>query len=194
MNLWDIKAHLYHFFRKPWPLSWILERETKVISDLLKAVPVSNGKALDVACGNGHSTKLINNSFKIYAVDISKNMLVKTREFSSNISVSNAIQLPFSPGSFDLILCVGLSEYIKNLPDLRDEFLKVLKPNGCLILSSSPQNLYGKARIIGGSKLFLRDSYVVSDCFTSNGFKKTQHHHLFSMDAFLFQKISQVFH
>ena len=187
MNVWQAKAFIYDFLRKPWPFNRILATEYKINSMMLEMVPGETGRALDIGCGVGYSTTLLN-TFESYAIDISFNMAKRAASKTKNVIVADAHRLAFRERSFDIVSCIGLSEYLSLLWHLRDSIAAVLKPKGFLLITSSPKNLYGYARIIGGAKLFLRHNSDVKNCFEASGFKLVEQHHIFSMDTFLFQK------
>lgn len=188
MNWWDLKARFYRWARKPWPLSALLRREQTLLRSLLDQCSPKSGLALDLGCGTGDSTALIGGRFRLFAADFSLAMLRQNGYARDRRFVADALFLPVKPAGFDLILCVGLSEYIEELGRLSRELNAVLKDNGKLILTSSPVNLFGLARNIGGSRLFLRDAGQVSGVFRRTGFSLIERGHIFSMDVYLFSK------
>lgn len=127
----------------------------KAVRYLKKAVSaVENPLILDVACGTADSTikiaeKIINS--KVYGVDISEKMLeigkekVEKEGLSDRIyfSISRAESLDFQDDTFDAVMVAfGVRNFSDREQGLK-EILRVLKPNGTLIVLelSEPQNV-----------------------------------------------------
>jgi SAM-dependent methyltransferase len=99
------------------------------------------GKILDVGCGTGYYCKIFSDlGFQATGIDFSKRAIAKAREKYANLefSVADALNLPFGPSSFDVILSYGCSvvsthdvskiqEYIRHL-------MSRLRPGGWLLL------------------------------------------------------------
>lgn len=92
---------------------------------------------LDAGCGNGTHSR-ISNAKKIYGIDLDKK---KIDEYYSRIKNNNAYyfsgsceKIPFKNNSFDTILCHSVAEHLK-YPDLvYNEFFRILKSSGKLII------------------------------------------------------------
>ena len=109
---------------------------------------------LDAGSGTGIVTmSLLDSGFKpkqVVAVDLSFNSLRVSREqfckkqrYSPiDVTQGNILTLPFTDGTFDLVMTCGVLEYV-NLDDGLRELSRVLKPNGKLVL------LPVKAGIVG---------------------------------------------
>jgi ubiquinone/menaquinone biosynthesis C-methylase UbiE len=109
---------------------------------------------LDAGSGTGIVTmSLLDSGFKpkqVVAVDLSFNSLRVSREqfckkkrYSPiDVTQGNILTLPFTDGTFDLVMTCGVLEYV-NLDDGLKELSRVLKPNGKLVL------LPVKAGIVG---------------------------------------------
>ena len=127
----------------------------KAVRYLKKAVSaVENPLILDVACGTADSTikiaeKIVNS--KVYGVDISEKMLeigkekVEKEGLSDriNFSISRAESLDFQDDTFDAVMVAfGVRNFSDREQGLK-EILRVLKPNGTLIVLelSEPQNV-----------------------------------------------------
>jgi len=102
-----------------------------------------NPKILDVGSGIGNNVKtLMSLASSITATDISDKVLAVLKERYKEASVkidtvaSHMQELPFNDNSFDLVVCTEVLEHIENLPKAIGECMRVLKPNGYIILSS----------------------------------------------------------
>ena len=93
------------------------------------------GRALDVACGTGQSTRILSDLAKtVVGTDVSAGMLAAVEPTSSiNYARSNAEQLPFLDDSFDL-MTVALAFHWLERESFLDEARRVLRPNGWLVI------------------------------------------------------------
>lgn len=110
---------------------------------VLNMIDKSPGKILDVGCGPGIITKeLLEKGFEVYSSDLSKEMIVQARRQAlqsptnacAHFTVSDAGNLPFTNGSMDTVICVGLMCYVKNHHSVLSEIHRVLKPSGTTII------------------------------------------------------------
>lgn len=98
---------------------------------------------LDVGCGTGvYAGELLNRKFNVFGVDLSKEMVRKARlsvadnsKGNLKLSTGDAEILPFKNSSFDLIIAVGLLEYLPSEKNALKEFNRLLKPGGILIFT-----------------------------------------------------------
>jgi SAM-dependent methyltransferase len=102
-------------------------------------------RALDVGCGPGFGTAhLARRGFFVDAVDTSAKMVDLTlcrargEGLHSHVrgSVSDIHALPFSDLAFDLVLVVGVSEWLASLEQPLREVARVLRPGGHLVLTA----------------------------------------------------------
>ncbi len=105
----------------------------------------------------------------------------------SPVAADMEARLPFESATFDIVLCVEGIEHVKNRHEMLDEFRRVLKPGGRLILTT-PNLLSLRARLayaLAGQRAF--KSYV--DEYTSvwgrsaDG-SRTYHGHAFLVNYF----------
>jgi len=100
---------------------------------------------LDVGCGTGELViDLMSPNREIYGIDISSNMIKIAREKSSTSEIKNCKltldtgdieHLQFDDRSFDLVICSGVIEYIKDDEAVLDELKRVTKPGGFMIIN-----------------------------------------------------------
>lgn len=128
------------------PLSIFVKRflneRLRKISSLLK---IRKGdRALDVGCGSGfYLQDLIERGSSAVGLDYSHAMLHLSRQRLNQASLApvvliqgNASQLPLQGAQQDLILAIGLLDYVNRPSDVLLEFRRVLKPKGRLLLTS----------------------------------------------------------
>lgn len=126
----------------------------KIIKNLIKKYKPR--KVLDIGCGTGVFLDYFHNDFKsAVGIDSSGDMIkfAKKNHSGRNIKymLGNDCPLPFSDNSFDLVLSMGILEYVKDQQKHIDEAIRVLKKNGILFLATPTKimNLYNVARIAG---------------------------------------------
>lgn len=103
---------------------------------------VKNKTVLDVACGNGYGSSLLNQagSNLVVGVDSSpeainyaqKNYAEKGLKFIK----ANALNLPFNKKTFDIVVSLETIEHLDNPDKFLREIKRVLRNNGLLILST----------------------------------------------------------
>ncbi len=122
----------------------------------IKAGALEEGqRVLDIGCGRGDLTiALARSGANVVGVDYSKDAVEIAREtigkmegdISSRISIvqSDATALEFPDGEFDSIYMLDIVEHLypQQLFDCFAECFRILKPNGSLIVHTSPNRWY----------------------------------------------------
>jgi len=98
-------------------------------------------KLLDIGCGKGYITNLIQSSFpnaEISALDYSVAAIDFAADNFKNIDfiVADAYNLPYSENYYDIVVCNNIWEHVPDPLNLLKEIQKVLKKNGYLIIST----------------------------------------------------------
>lgn len=112
--------------------------------DLLNLVsPQTGDRVLDVACATGVVARLASRRVgpegKVVGLDLNPGMLAVAGKAANGASIewrqANAQELPFSDGSFDLVLCQQGLQFFPDKPAALREMHRVLVPGGRLGLS-----------------------------------------------------------
>ncbi|USG67062.1 class I SAM-dependent methyltransferase [Brevibacillus ruminantium] len=127
-----------------------------------------SGPVLDAGCGDGYaSCKLAVGGYQVTGVDIAGEMIrlaydrvddrVKNSPFPPQFQTGDVSQLPFEDGRFSGILCINVTEFTPSPLAALQEFHRLLKPEGILLLGilgptagprgHSYRRLYGEATI-----------------------------------------------
>ncbi len=101
----------------------------------------AGGKVLDVGCGPAEMAQpLLSLGCEFWGVDPSPRMIEicrarfgETKE--THFAVGEACRLNFPDKFFDAVLCMGVIDGLKNLNEVLEEMLRVLKPNGTIIIT-----------------------------------------------------------
>ena len=94
-------------------------------------------EALDVGCGTGVYTEEISRDSQIcVGLDLSKNMIkyAKKKHSELNLILADAHKLPFKDECFELVVSIGLLEYVQKDTVLK-EITKVMKRKAFLIIA-----------------------------------------------------------
>ena len=108
--------------------------------------------ALDAGCGTGFlSFELTARGHQVTGVDFAPAMLVEARRKAATRGVSirfeeaDAEQLPFTPGSFDLVISRHLLWTLPHPEAAIDEWIRVLRPGGRLVVVDGQFNVGASA-------------------------------------------------
>ena len=120
------------------PGNQLLDLEQPVVWEILDGLPV--GVALDAACGTGrHSARLASLGHTVIGVDATPAMLeVACRKVpEAEFHKGTLDALPLDDDSADLVVCGIATSHVPDLTPVFTEFVRVLRPNGHLVLSDS---------------------------------------------------------
>ncbi len=99
------------------------------------------GTILEIGCGNGTGSRLIRKYFsaeKIIGIDLDERMVRIAEKRNSDPSISykvmDASRLDFPDAYFDAVFDFGIIHHIPNWQDVLKEIVRVLKPDGELVL------------------------------------------------------------
>jgi ubiquinone/menaquinone biosynthesis C-methylase UbiE len=188
-KFWSTIAPVYGLLRKN-PISrYFLIKEQRAIKILLATLNSENiTNVCEMGVGRGHSISLIPKKIPAnIAIDKSLSMIHHSRKLYPKVIFLQAdvVNLPFRNSSFDLILCIGLGEYVKELETLLTQLFRVLTNDGHLLISYSPRNILTFLRFFRGHRIYARNSSEIKNCikkfqFEISGFEITpiQHQYL----------------
>jgi phosphatidylethanolamine/phosphatidyl-N-methylethanolamine N-methyltransferase len=102
------------------------------------------GRVLEVGVGTGISLPLYSGNCRLCGIDISAPMLRKAQERVAELNLGNveglwvmdAEELSFPDGSFDVVVAQYVITTVPNPEATLDEFARVLKPGGEIVLVS----------------------------------------------------------
>lgn len=134
-----------------------------LLAKALAELPVHHGRALDLATGTGNGLALLAGRCSVYGLDRSRVMLRYARRQVPRAAMvcGEAQRPPFRSGSFALVSCVGLAEYLPEMGELLQAIGSSLWPNGAAVVSVSPANALLVARRALGHQLYYHDPDAV---------------------------------
>jgi ubiquinone biosynthesis O-methyltransferase len=161
---------------------------SRMVISMLEAKP--NEVILDVGCGNGRDLiQLATKGCKCVGIDLSSKMIEEARKelLKNNIEgvkleIGDATNLRFSNQIFDKVFASEVLEHIPDYNKAISEMARVLKPSGCLVITTpNRRSLYGFDRYVISEKILKRKSRHPYDAWktfnelasalNNNGFK-----------------------
>ena len=119
------------------------ERRNAVLAQVDK-LPLQGVRVLEVGCGPGITTvEMAKRGHSVYAVDTVPAMIDLTRKHAADSHVEQRVQtmlgdihnLCFPDDFFDLVVVVGVTEWVDSLERPMRELIRVLKPGGFAIVT-----------------------------------------------------------
>ena len=147
-----------------------------LIKRLLKPVPATAKRVLDVACGCGGVTRCLKNHFpagEVIGINISMRQLqnCRVRAHGCDFALMDAAQIAFRHESFDCVVCVEAAFHFNTRKSFVKDAWRILRPGGFLVISDI---LFHNATWIGA--WMMPTANIVSDLksyrslFTCAGF------------------------
>lgn len=146
---WDFWAKRYEGL---WVQKYSLAPTRREILLYLEAYLEKDKKyrILDVGCGIGQLLREIQSRFEAYnlellGIDFSKEMIQRGKSMGKGISYQQVAveDIEALEGTFDIIICTHSFPYYKNQSLVLQQFRRMLKEDGCLLLAqASENNLY----------------------------------------------------
>jgi SAM-dependent methyltransferase len=128
-------------------LSGVIELEH--VHRYLYSMPFVEGKdVLDIACGEGYGSALLARKAKTVAgIDIDDESISKAKknyssQFRLTFSIGSLLSIPVPDASIDVITCFESIEHVTDHDQVMNEFKRILKADGLLLLSTPNRFVY----------------------------------------------------
>lgn len=195
MQLWNLYAKYYDLLRSNPVSKALLQQEIQSIQKLisLRTPSSANGVALDLGTGRGICLPYIPSDIvKVFALDKSAEMAsITSKKYQQvEVSVGDACHTQYESNSMDLVLCIGVSEYIRDMDELLAEIKRLLRESGYVILTASPPNLINQLRKLFGHPLYLRTQENVNEFSLRHDLKLLSLNSTAIQDQFLLINVS----
>src|SRR5574337_24137 len=126
-----------------------------VVLECLDRLGIQSGRLLDVGCGPAvYTPDLTSRGFEVCGVDLAPDVVDRAREIMSHspyearahFSVGDIEHLEFPDRTFDVVLVMGLFDYLPSDKTALAEIRRVLKPGGVALISL--QNRYSYCTVV----------------------------------------------
>jgi ubiquinone/menaquinone biosynthesis C-methylase UbiE len=179
-NCFDNLAHSYaHSYSDGSRVSHFFKVRKRLVEELLAGAPTES-KVLEVGCGPGMMVDyFLQRKADYNGVDLSSKMIAECKakfngQASPRFSVGDVQQLNFPDSYFDIVLCLGVLEYVPAESQAIREMARVLKPGGTLVLSAitkwSPFNAWD--RLVYRKLARLDSGPIVQEYHTEEHYRK----------------------
>lgn len=91
---------------------------------------------LDAGCGVGAFSETLVKDNSVYGADFSEKSLEFAKQRGLNTYCGDIGDLPYEEGKFDLVLCIGVIQLIKEYERVIKELSRVTKPGGTLLIET----------------------------------------------------------
>ncbi len=109
----------------------------KIIMNFLEQNGAENKKILDIGCG---TSKIIQNLPSAVAIDIQFHKLRYIQKSNLYRIQASTFFIPFQDGTFDIIISSQVIEHVPYKKEMFEEFFRVIKPEGFLIIGTPDYN------------------------------------------------------
>ena len=171
MKKWQLRAKVYHWFRKVFPVRYFFAEETDNLLDLLERVSNRPRTILDLGTGIGDTLKYLPAGENRILLDFSPDMLAHAVALPGDQKIiGNVLNLPVKQQKFDLITCIGVSEYVREKAVLLQQIYDSLNPEGFAIITFSPKSMITRLRKLLGKKIYPLSGSTAHDLIAARGF------------------------
>jgi 2-polyprenyl-3-methyl-5-hydroxy-6-metoxy-1,4-benzoquinol methylase len=107
--------------------------------EVLLRLAGSPRSVLDVGCSSGYlARRLVEQGAEVVGIDVDETAVAEARAFCTEVLVGDVetMELPFEPGSFDLVLCGDLIEHLRDPDGFLVRVRPLISPGGRLVLTT----------------------------------------------------------
>lgn len=190
MGNWKVRAKLYHWFRRIFPVNFIFYREIENILGLIEHLSKEPESVLDLGTGIGDTLQYLPNGKRRTLLDYSIEMLSRANgNINDKKVIGDLIHLPIKKNKFDLITCIGASEYIQPKAILLKEIYECLNPDGYALITFSPKNMFTRFRKLLCKQIYPLSGSTAYDLIAAQGFFVVWVYKSTMQSQYLLQKI-----
>jgi len=146
------------------------------LENIVKTMPNKDGlNVLDAGCGEGHLLELLikkNSNNNYYGIDLTAEALKKAKERCPKAKFVQAdlSNIDIEDNFFDFIVCTETLEHVDAYQDVINEFKRILKPGGYLVITFPNEFWWTVSRFLLGRRPIKVPDHINS--FSPNSMKK----------------------
>ena len=131
---------------------------------MVEAVMPPSARILDAGCGSGvTAARLMERGYAVWGIDLAEPMIRQARELcgSDQFGVGDIEHIPFADNTFDVVVSLGVIEYLESDEQALREIRRVLKPGGraVIAISNGRSPLLRLDRVLRRGGALLRPTY-----------------------------------
>ena len=132
--------------------------------DMVEAAIPPSSKILDAGCGPGvMAGKLMERGYAVWGIDFAEPMIRQARQLcgSNLFGVGDVEHIPFPDNTFDVVVSLGVIEYLESDEQALREMRRVLRPGGraVIAISNGRSPLLRLDRVLRRGGALLRPTY-----------------------------------
>jgi len=115
----------------------LISRQRFALEMVESAIPPSS-RILEAGCGAGvMAAKLIKRGYAVWGIDLAEPMIRQARQLcdSEPFGVGDIEHIPFPDNTFDVVVSLGVMEYLESDEQALREVWRVLKPGGRAVIA-----------------------------------------------------------
>jgi ubiquinone/menaquinone biosynthesis C-methylase UbiE len=115
----------------------LVSRQRLALEMVEAAIPPSS-RILDAGCGSGvMAAKLMQRGYAVWGIDLAEPMIRHARELcgSDQFAVGDIEHMPFPDSTFEVVVTLGVIEYLESDEPALREIRRVLKPGGQAVIA-----------------------------------------------------------
>jgi 2-polyprenyl-3-methyl-5-hydroxy-6-metoxy-1,4-benzoquinol methylase len=98
--------------------------------------PLEGRSILDAGCGVGAFSEVLAERNRVCGVDFSETALKYASARGLRAACADLARLPFAPGTFDLVVCIGVLQLVADERAVLAELASMLAPGGTLVVQT----------------------------------------------------------
>ena len=177
---WDNPRNIRwdNFYKTDDENSFYAERRLKKTLDVLNSLGKTDLNILELGCGAGQSSeRILKSGHKYKGIDISNQLIDcaknRCKEYIESNQASFYVQsvdktLPIEENSQDIVIIIGMLQYVDDIDFCFNEIRRVLKPNGHILICQT--NMYHiteffqlRSLLVKISYMFIHQEYEISN-------------------------------
>lgn len=162
--------------------SYMISKRLDKTLDILDSINKSELNIIELGCGAGQSSeRILNRGHKYIGVDISQQLIKCAKERCGKYIKSKKAnfyaqsvdeRLPIKPKTQDVVIIIGMLQYVDDIDFCFDEIKRILKDDGHILICQT--NMYHihdfflpRSLLVKLSYLFLQEKYEISNSIKS---------------------------
>ncbi|MEE4312346.1 MAG: class I SAM-dependent methyltransferase [candidate division KSB1 bacterium] len=169
---------------------YFLRQENASAVDLFSKVPAGFRHVFDLGTGSGNMLACLSTDVDKFGFDLNRAMLRYAKDHSEARFIQCDVKkLPLKDGCGEVMLLIGVLEYIQNPDDVFSEFRRVAARGSHVIFTFTQRNLMNVLRNVLGHRVHTMKFNEIEEKIADYGFRVIHSHRLKLQTQLLIEKI-----